>query len=151
MIRIKKARHNQGSSLVEAMISVAILAYVIVSILSGISQQKLSSQNTADKNAAVMLAEQRIEELLKFPTDQLAVETYVDYITVTTSGFNVTTSDPVQKKQFRRTTTITKDGTEQVATIHVLVQYGAQFNSVTSSGQLIYPFQIELATRRALR
>ena len=136
-------KKNKGSTLVEALIALGIVSFVIVSILSGISQQQLSTQNVSDKNAAVMLAEMRMEELLKFPSGQLSIEEYTDYIVQNDKGFVVSDTETNAQKQFRRTTTIKKDLLQQVATVRVRVDYGKKKDK--------YPFHVELVSRRGIQ
>ena len=62
----KNKKINRGGSLVEALVSVAIISFVVVSILSGFAQQQADTNRNTDKNMAVMLAEMRMEEMLKF-------------------------------------------------------------------------------------
>ncbi len=147
-------KHNKGFSMIEALISTAIVGYVVVAILSGVSQQQMNTQTTTERNQAVMAAELRLEELLKFPSDRLVEETYTDYIVFKADGITVVKEGqtaPNQLRQFRRTTTISKeDLLGQLATIRVVVEYGAQKESV-SSYELIYPFRVELSTRRSLK
>lgn len=150
--KTKHKKINKGGSLVEALISIAIISFVIVSILSGFAQQQADTSRNTDKNMAVMLAEERMEELLKFPSERLLIETFVDYIVPRSNGFDVYgegDSIPSQLRQFRRTVTITKeDLLQQLATIRVTVEYGATRGS---GSEMYYPFRIELTSRRSLK
>jgi hypothetical protein len=146
-------RMQKGSSLVEALVSIAIIAYIVVTILSGISQKKLISQNTGDKNAAVYLAESRLEDLIKFSCDQLVEGNQVEYIIFKGYGFQVFTEaqgDPGALRQFRRTIDIQKDLVGRMATLRVTVEYGATPEK-QGSNTLIYPYRIELSTRRTVQ
>jgi Tfp pilus assembly protein PilV len=149
-----KKNIDKGGSLVEALISIAIISFVIVSILSGFAQQQADTSRNTDYNMAVMLAEMRMEELLKFPSGQLAQVTFVDYIVLKSNGFKVygeTDEVPNELRQFRRTTTITReDLLQQLATIRVTVEYSARKKSVKDN-TLIYPFRVELTSRRSLK
>jgi Tfp pilus assembly protein PilV len=152
----KRRGMEKGTTLVETLISMAILSYVIVTILSGFSQKQLSTQNTGDKNAAVFLAETKVEELLKFPANQLATENLTDYIVFRGEGFKVykpTDTIPNEVRQFKRTWAVTRDLLGQMATIRVQVDYGANYitQADRNSGTLIYPFSIVLSTRRAVQ
>ncbi|NIO84454.1 MAG: hypothetical protein GTN53_28420 [Candidatus Aminicenantes bacterium] len=149
----KKNGMNKGTSIIEALISVAIIGFVVISILAAISQQQATTKQTTDKNMAVLLAELRMEELFKFPSRQLAIEEYIDYIIFKGHGFEVydeSLGDPRVEKQFRRTTKITKDLLQQVATIRVEVEYGAVFMDSAGS-QLRYPSKIVLTSRRTIK
>jgi type II secretory pathway pseudopilin PulG len=145
-------RADSGSSLIEALISLALISFVVVSIMSGVSQQQVTNQNNTDKNSAIMLAEMRLEELGKFNADQLAEEVFVDHIIAKDNGFEVFgegVQPPNVEKLFRRTTTVSKDLLQQVAIIRVEVEYGAYFVDKYGS-ELIYPAQVAITTRRAL-
>jgi Tfp pilus assembly protein PilV len=134
---------NRGTSLVEALISVGIMSFVIVSILSGFSQQQMSTRNSTSRNAAVQMAEIRMEEMLKFATTQMIAENFNDFIVFQDEGFEVFTADPNKQKQFRRETKITMDLLGQVATIEVTVRY-----PLTGT---IYPFSVTMVTRRGVK
>ena len=152
--KTKNKRINKGSSLVEALISVAIIAFVVVSILSGFSQQQADTKRNADKNMAVILAEMKMEELLKFPSDRLAIESFVDYVVLKPNGFKVIpegSTAPTELRHFRRTVNIEKTDTmQQLATITVTVDYGAAREAGAGSNML-YPYSIQLTTRRSLK
>jgi len=145
---------NKGGTLVEALISVAIISFVIVTILSGFSQQQANTNRNTDRNMAVMLAEMRMEELLKFPSGQLSQETFVDYIVLRSNGFKVygeNDSIPNELRQFRRTARIeVQDTLGQLATITVTVEYGAM-RQKEGSTVLIYPYSVQLISRRSLK
>lgn len=161
-MKTKKTKHtkiNKGGTLVEALISVAIISFVIVSILSGFSQQQADTNRNTDKNMAVMLAEMRMEELMKFPSDQLVKETFVDYVVLKSNGFKVygeNDSIPNELRQFRREAVISDvtdpavDPLNQMVEITVTVGYGAMREKVGSS-TLIYPYSVQLTSRRSLK
>jgi type II secretory pathway pseudopilin PulG len=138
---------NKGASLVEALLSVAILSFVIVSILSGFSQQQMTTRNTAARNVAVRLAEMKMEEILKFPTPQLTEETFRDYVIAKGNGFEVfdeaTAGDPNEQKQYRRTCEVDIDMLGQIATISVTVDY-----PLTGT---VYPSRVQLRTKRGVK
>jgi Tfp pilus assembly protein PilV len=142
-LKSKNNKKDKGSTLVEALISVAIIAFVMVSILSAFSQQQLNTRNNADKNSAIILAEERMEELLKFPSGQLAEETYQDYIVFKDNKFKYYDTDPKMPNQFRRTTTISKDLMQQLATIQVMVEFGKRDNP--------RPPKVVISTKRGLK
>ena len=150
--KTNNTKRNKGGTLVEALISVAIISFVIVSILSGFSQQQADTNRNTDKNMAVMLAEMRMEELMKFPSGQLVQETFVDYVVLKPNGFVVYgegVQAPNELRQFRRTAAITReDLLQQLATIRVTVDYGAMREKVGSS-TLIYPYSVQLTSRRS--
>lgn len=147
-----KRSDKKGSTLVEALISMAIMSYVIVSILSGFSQQQADTQKNTDRNEAVMLAEMRLEELMKVPAEKLMLitPTYQDYVVPTPYGYDSydeNDTPPTQTRQFRRTTEINMtDPINDIVTITVTVDYGPQW----SGSHLIFPLNhsVELTTRR---
>lgn len=138
----KKSR-ERGASMIEALISVGLLSFVIVSILGAFSQQQANTRSTSARNIAIRLAEMRLEDLLKFPTSQMTEETFVDYVIAKENGFDVFDSDPNQQQQYRRTTRIIMDLLGQIATLEVTVDY-----PLTSTS---YPFQVTMRTKRGVK
>ncbi len=139
---------NKGFTLIEALVGMAIIAFVMVGILSTFSQQQMLTRKNEEKNSAVILAEMKLEELLKFSSHQLLGENFgikgdvVDFITRLDGKFQSYDVDPGESKQFRRTTRVTLDLLGQLATLRVIVEYGRT--------KTVYPFQIILVTRRGL-
>ena len=88
-MKTKNKKINKGGTLIEALISIGLISFVIVSILNGFAQQQVNTSGNTDHNMAVMLAEMRMEELMKFPSGQLVEETFVDYIVLRPNGFDV--------------------------------------------------------------
>jgi hypothetical protein len=122
----------------EILISIALVAFVLVAILTGFTQQQVSSQKNFSKNLAVTLAEQRLEETIKFPATQLVPGTTVDYIVPTGGTYAVHDSEPNHPDRMRRTLTIA--GAGDLMDVGVRVEYGY------TRGE--YPFFITLSTRR---
>jgi len=122
----------------EILISIALVAFVLVAILTGFTQQQVSSQKNFSKNLAVTLAEQRLEETIKFPAAQLVPGTTVDYIVPTGGTYAVHDSEPNHPDRMRRTLTIA--GAGDLMDVGVRVEYGY------TRGE--YPFFITLSTRR---
>jgi type II secretory pathway pseudopilin PulG len=141
--RKRKARLEKGSGLVEILISVGILSFVIVSILSGFSQQQLNTRNTASKNLAVRLAEMKIEEVFKFPSANMQTGDTIDYVIPKPSSYEIMDTNPNEQKQYRRTVTITMDFMGQMADVTVTVDY-----PLTGS---TYPNQVVIKTRRGAK
>lgn len=143
---------NKGGSLVEALISLAIISFVVVSIMSGFAQQQADTNRLTEKNMAIMLAEMRMEELLKFNSGQLAAVSFIDYIVPKPNGFVVYGEDddvPQELRQFRRTALIEKlDTLQQVATITVTVDYGARKGT---GSEMLYPYSVRLTSGRSLK
>jgi len=143
---------NKGFSLIEAVVGMAIIAFVMVGILSTFSHQQMVSRKYTEKNTAVILAEMKLEELLKFSGIQLSLEDYnlkgdvIDYITLNNGKFEYSDVEPNEVKQFRRTTRVLIDPLTAMATIRVRVDYGRAKAGPTTG--FSYPFQIILVTRR---
>lgn len=138
-----KKAGTEGSSLVELLIAISIMALVVVSILSGFTQHQMSAKHNEDKNAALSMAEERLEELLKFPAGQLSDNTVVDYVTFKKGVFETYDSDPLTPNQFRRTSTVDVNVLGDLATIEVVVDYGA----IQQDGdEFTYPFQVSLSS-----
>jgi len=134
--------NKKGFTLIEALIAMGIVAFVIVSILNAFIHQMHSDKNTGVKNVAITLAEDKIEEYLKFPSDVMPGDA-TDFITL---GNNkepiIHNTDPSLNGQFRRRVTITPNG--NLNRIRVSVYYGY----VKSNDS--YPFGIVLTTLRGL-
>lgn len=122
----------------EILISIALVAFVLVAILTGFTQQQVSTQKNFSKNLAVTLAEARLEETIKFPASQLIAATTVDYIVPTGGAYTIHDSEPAHPDRMRRTTTIAAAG--DLMEVSVRVEYGY------TRGE--YPFFITLSTRR---
>lgn len=132
-------KNNNGFTLVEALISMAIVLFVVVSILSGFTQQMVSNRFAGAKNIAINLAESRLEEYLKFPASQMPGNS-VDYVVERGKKLSPpTTVDPGLDNQYRRTVTVsTILGT--MRQIRVLVEYG------NKGGR--YPFRVVMSSLR---
>ena len=114
--------NNRGFTLIETIIGLTMLTFVVVSILGGYAQVQLNTKHVGNKNLALILAESKMEELMKFPGSQLTAGTTIDYAVKTGNSFYTQTADPSLASQFRRTVTVTSAGT--LMNILVLVEYG---------------------------
>lgn len=129
---------NKGSTLMEILLSIALVAFVLVAVLTGFTQQQVSTQKNFSKNLAVTLAEDVLENTIKFPASQLIPGTTVEYIVPTGGTYAISTAEPDHPDRMRRTTTIAAAGNLMEVTVRV--EYGY------SRGQ--YPFSVTLSTRR---
>lgn len=133
--------------MVEALIAMAIIAFVIVTILGGFSQQQVATRKTASKNTALILAEMRLEELLKFTAAQLVAagttQVTTDYIISRNNTFEYYNDDQNDMDEYRRTTRLQGDLLGDVATVQVMVEYGR-----AKTGD--YSYRVVLGTRRSL-
>ena len=144
---------NKGFTLIEALVGMAIIAVVMVGILSTFSQQQILSRKNSEKNTAVILAEMKMEELLKFSSvrlrewldEDITRENVADYITHKDGTFQFYDEDPGELKQYRRTTKVGTDLVTDIANIHITVEYGLTKIGLDS---FVYPFHITLSTRR---
>ncbi len=130
-------KNNKGFTLVEALVSMTIVIFVVVSILGGFTQQMVTNRFAGSKNIAITLAESKIEDYLKFPATQMPVNS-VDYVVERNKALVVYTADPNMKNQYRRTTVVTSHFA--LNTIRVTVEYGKLGDH--------YPFRIALTTQR---
>lgn len=131
-------KNNNGFTLVEALLAMTIVIFVVVSILSGFTQQMVSNRFAGSKNVAITLAESKIEDYLKFPASQMPAGIFVDYVVERNKGLVVSDDDPDAEDQYRRTTEVTIDGT--MNTVRVTVEYGKHGDR--------YPFRVALTSQR---
>lgn len=136
---------NNGFSLVEALIAMAIISFVIVNILGGFSFQQISSRKDAEKNMAIVLADMRMQELVKYNANQLITMPRVttEFVVHKGTEFKIFTesNNPHDPDQMRRTTLVeSADVLGDLVSIRVMVEYGLKNNQ--------YPFRVILSTRR---
>lgn len=127
------------------MVAMAIVAFVIVTILSGFTHQQMSTRKLAEKNTAIQLADLRLQELHKYSADNLDPGIVVDYIIHRQGRFDIFDSDPDDPNQYRRTTVINKDIGDVLGhqlVIQVMVEYGRNKDH--------YPFRIVLSTKKGV-
>ena len=134
---------QNGFTLIETLIGITILGFVVVTVLAAFSQVQMNTSTVGDKNLAAVLAESKIEELLKFPGSELTASTTptIDYAVRTGDSFYVQSSDPKLTKQFRRSTLVTENG--NFHDIQVTVEYGR-----VSAKAVNYPFRVTFNSRR---
>lgn len=136
-------KSTSGFTLVEALIAMAIIAFLIVTILSGFSHQRMATRKLAEKNLAIAVADLRMQELQKFNAGQLTPGITTEWVTHRDGLFKVFQSDPDSQGQFRRVTSIAKEQGDVLGekmVIQVLVEYGRAGNT--------YPFRVVLSTKR---
>jgi type II secretion system protein I len=138
-MEVYKLKDENGFSLIEALIALAILGFCVVSILSGYTQQQLATRHVGDRNIAIELAESRMEELLKFPGTQLVVGVNTDYASKGKNSYVIQNTDPGGENKFVRTTTIKVES--NIKDIQVVVEYGKKKSDK-------YPYRISLSSRR---
>jgi type II secretion system protein I len=133
---------NEGFTLIEALVATGIIAFVVVSVLNAFIHQMHSNKNISQKNVAIVLAEDKLEEYLKFPSTDMPASA-VDFVFYSGNRTPIRSdADPSQNHQYRRTVTITPVG--NLNRIEVLVEYG--YVKVDDH----YPFRVVLSTQRGL-
>jgi len=130
-------KNTKGFTLVEALLAMAIVIFVVVSILSGFTQQMVTNRYAGAKNIAITLAESRLEDYLKFPASQMPASA-TDYVVEHNKRLVFSTVDPGQANQYRRSVQVVSTGT--MSTVTVTVDYGRH------GGR--YPFRVRLSSRR---
>jgi hypothetical protein len=122
------------------MLAMAIVLFVVVSVLSGFTQQMVTNRYAGAKNIAISLAEAKIEDYLKFPASQMPVGS-VDYVVEQNRKLVVSTGDPDREDQYRRTTVVSPSPDyASMNVIRVTVEYGKHGDR--------YPFRVVLTSQR---
>jgi len=145
-------KNKNGFSLIEALIAVAIVAFVVLSIMSGFSSMLYTNQKTRSKTVAIALAEDRIEEIFTLSANQIINGGLVGE---TVEDFSETQSGVVEEFknyrgyfEFRRITNISQNPTNpEMLNIDVTVEYGKVEDH---SGNIIYPFRVILSTQKGI-
>jgi type II secretion system protein I len=133
-------KNNKGFTLVEALVAMAIVIFVVVSILSGFTQQMVTNRFAQAKNVAITLAESKMEDYIKFRSSQMPAGS-VDYVVEQNRKMVVYQVDPDQLIQYRRTAVVTVDPANAAITnIRVTVEYGKHGTG--------YPFRVVLTSTR---
>jgi type II secretion system protein I len=146
----KNKRSNEGFTLVEALIAMAIIGFVIVTILGGFSHQQMATRILRDKNAAIRLADVKMQEMCKYNSEQLGLAEGIttEYIIPKEKTYEIYVGEdnnPDDPMQFRRTTRVQRtDILGRMVSIQVLVEYGK------ARGAESYPFRIVLSTTRGV-
>jgi len=141
-------KNNGGFTLVELLISTAILGFVIVSILNGFTYQQYRSKSNLGKNLAISLAETKLEEMLKhtktYWEDNYSLPyTQTEYI-IRSGNMMLppVESEPTNIESVMRRTTKVIDDSEywNMLIFTVTVEYGKNAS--------VYPFKVVLQTRK---
>jgi type II secretory pathway pseudopilin PulG len=133
-------KKTEGFTLVEALLAMAIVLFVVVSILSGFTQQMVTNRYAGAKNIAISLAEAKIEDYLKYPASQMPIGS-VDYVVEQNRKLVVSTADPDRDDQYRRTTVVTPSpDLAAMSVVRVTVEYGKHGDR--------YPFRVVLSSQR---
>ncbi len=135
MSKIQKNHLNKGFTLIEVLIAISLVAFSLIAILSAFIVQGQQNNSINERNVAIVLAEEKLEEYFKFPyTDMPNPTTQVDYIYyhLNRDPVNVDTLAETgalggRENIFERTVT-TNMGID-LSTIDVVVRYGYQVKS----------------------
>jgi len=119
--------------------AMAIVIFIVVSILTGFTQQMVSNRHAGAKNIAITLAESKLEDYMKYPASQMP-DGNVDYVVERNKALVVLAADPGEENQYRRTTVVTPSATGTMRTVQVTVDYGKYGNH--------YPFRVALTSSR---
>ena len=147
---------NKGFSLIEGLIALLIIGFVVLAILSGFSAQLRTNRKTREKNIALALAEDRIEEVLKYSKTQLTNmgvigSTIVEDFSAPTSNDPFTHNiykNSIDYRKMKRTTVITQNPTSpELLDIRVMVEYG----KLGKDANVRYPYRVVLTTTRGGR
>lgn len=133
--------NKNGFTLIETIIGITLLAFVVVSVLGAFSQIQLNTKYVNDKNLALVFAESKMEEMLKYPGSSLTAlpATSIEYAYKSGNSLTIpTTTDPDKADQFKRTINIT--AADNLMNVQVIVEYGYK--------NPIYPFRVSLNSRR---
>lgn len=143
-------KDREGFSLLEALVALGILSFIVAAILSGFSAQIYTNTKIREKNLAISLAEERIEEVLKYSRDQLNNMGVINKTIVEDFSKKTQTTGPLVSSKYanlkdyrgmKRTTVITQDpANSELLDIKVTVEYGKKRNK--------YPFKVVLVTKR---
>lgn len=137
-------KKNNGFTLIEALLAMTIVIFIVVSILSGFTQQMVSNRYAGAKNIAISLAESRLEDYMKLPASQMNLllpAASVDFVVERGRRLVVSTGDPDANDQYRRTVTYAPSAANPaVNTVRVLVEYGKHGDR--------YPFRVVLTSQR---
>jgi type II secretory pathway pseudopilin PulG len=137
--KLEKLKKCEGFTLIETLLALGIMGFLVMTILSGFTQQQLMNKNTSSKNIAISLAESKLEELMKFPASYLTIGASTDYVVVKQNSFQSHLTEQDAANEFKRTWDINLEGT--LMEIKITVEYG------TKKGGS-YPFKITLTTQR---
>lgn len=133
-------KKTNGFTLVEALLAMTIVIFVVVTILTGFTQQMVSNRYAQSKNVAITLAESKLEDYMKFPASQMPAAS-VDYLVERNKKMVVYSTDPNVDDQYRRTTTVSPDPANfMISEVRVMVEYGKRGDR--------YPFRVILTSEK---
>jgi len=98
-----------------------LIGGITIAILGAFTQVQVNTRYVGDKTLALVLAEAKMEEMMKYPGSIIALGTTTDYAVKTSNSFTVQTTDPGVVNQFRRTVDVTASGS--LKNVLVTVQY----------------------------
>ncbi len=75
----KLNKSNEGFTLIEVLIAISLVAFSLIAILNGFIYQGKTNNSINNRNIAVLLAEEKIEEYFKHSYDNMPAD-QTDYI-----------------------------------------------------------------------
>lgn len=142
LIKSKNNKNSKGFTIIEVLVAISLVAFTLVAILSAFIYQNRQNNSTNDRNIAIMLAEERIEEYFKYPYDNMP-DSATDYIVnndLNNSIASRSTAVSSLGKIFERI--VTKTVGTNTASINVRVNYGYD------KANNVFNFNVELSTRK---
>lgn len=143
MLKKQKKSDNSGFTLIEVLIAISLVAFSMIAILGIFIYQGKQNNSVNDRNIAVMLAEERIEEYFKFPRTDMP-DGVTDYIVYDLNRDPVYMSSRTNAVKngivFERVVTITPE--DETTLIQVEVGFG--YNLKTDK----FDFGVSLQTRK---
>jgi len=97
----KYKRRAEGFTLIEVLFAVSLVAFSLIAILNIFIYQARQNTSVNDRNIAILLAEERMEQLFKFPADNMP-------------NYGTKTEYIVYKENRKRDSTIYTDATQAV-------------------------------------
>jgi prepilin-type N-terminal cleavage/methylation domain-containing protein len=133
----RSARNQQGFSLPESLVAMAILSVGLVGVLAAIGHGTTSVDSARRGTTALFLAEQRIEQVKDFALSTSAGQGWAVLATgsFAAEGYNAIAGS----SDYRRTVTVTPVGTLKLVDVQVFyrpVAGSGEETSVTVSTQL---------------
>jgi len=141
----KMYKYKEGFTIIEVLIAISLVAFSLIAILNAFIFQNKQNNVINDRNIAVMLAEEKIEDYFKYPYDNMPSGT-TDYVVY---KLNRDPMDPITSRAtavsgsgiiFERIVSITQDFSTSL--INVRVNYG--YDRANDK----FKFSVNLSTRK---
>ncbi len=123
------SKSNNGFTLIEVLIAISLVAVSMLAILNAFIYQGKVNNSINDRNVAIVLAEEKVEEFFKFPYTDMPLSSgssatdYIYYNLNRTPVYSSTAPTAAGNRNvFRRVVTVTED--IYTTRIDVVVNYG---------------------------